>query len=153
MTLDDSQTVLLSLCVSYDGDGESRCHEMRRGENQVTEVDARRGCSTRRPSRRETHSLPVEFRKTPAHPERVSSSSACMPVSGNCCHDRGDQTCANKKDFFPPGLWQVGVLFSPQTTICVPGKNGIGRDNVPLFAHCCCRRWPGCLSSFSGRHC
>jgi hypothetical protein len=33
VTLDDSQTILLSLPVSYDGDDQSRCHEV--GENQI----------------------------------------------------------------------------------------------------------------------
>lgn len=35
LTLDYSQTVLLGLPVSYDGDDQSRCHKVDRRENQV----------------------------------------------------------------------------------------------------------------------
>jgi hypothetical protein len=46
LTLDYSQTILLSLSVSYDGDDQSRCHEE---ENQVTNTNVaeRQTCPTR----------------------------------------------------------------------------------------------------------
>ena len=147
LALDHSQAILVRLPMPYDGDDQSRCHKWT--EENILLVAccvAQRQTRRTRPgdgslAKRNARCCKWELL---ARPERVSSSST------STCNSNAKTK--QKLDLNPLEFGKSKSLFFLHRRRSAFQVNGIGRDNVPLFAHCRCPRRPGCLSSFSGRH-
>ena len=141
VTLNHSQAILVSLCMPYNGDDQSGCHSWteEKTKPQMLLIAQRETIPATAVLSRGTLCCKWE---SSARPEPVSSSSTC----------NSNVKAKQKQDLKTPWTLASLSLLSLYRRRSAFQVNGIGRDNVPLFAHCRCRRRPGCLSSFSGRH-
>ena len=142
LSLNYSQAVLVSLPMPYNGDDQSGCHSWteEKTKPQMLLV-ARRSTRPDDGGLAERNTRCCKWEPS-ARPERVSSSTSTC----------NSNTKAKQKQDLTPWTLASLSLFSLHRRRTAFQVNGIGRDNVPLFAHCRCLRRPGCLSSFSGRH-